>query len=73
MSTSVLSATPLPALPPKVFFKVRELASLLGVSPRFIYHLISRGDIQSKRLGDLILVPRAEVLRLAGIEKEQRD
>jgi excisionase family DNA binding protein len=72
MAISVLSTTALPALPPKVFFRVRELAALLGVSPRFIYHLISRGDIQSKRLGELILIPRVEVLRLAGLKEEEQ-
>ena len=55
-----------PALPDKHTFTVQDLASLLAVNHKTLLAEIASGAIKSLRLGRLIRIPRAEVLRLLG-------
>lgn len=46
---------------PKLFWTVRDLAELLGVSKSLIYDRIYKQEIPCKRLGARILIPAAYV------------
>lgn len=47
---------------------VRESASVLGVGRDAVYNAINRGDLRAVRLGGSLLVPRAELERILGVE-----
>jgi excisionase family DNA binding protein len=52
----------------RLFFRVTEVAEIIGVSKSKAYELVANGTIPSVRIGGLLRVP-AEVLRkLAEIE-----
>jgi excisionase family DNA binding protein len=55
-------------IPLKLFFNRREIASLTGLSLRFVDPLIADGMIRVKRVGDCVLIPRHELLRFAEVE-----
>ena len=46
----------------KFLYSRKEAAFSLGVSMRTVDYLISRGDLETKRIGKKVLIPR-EVLR----------
>ena len=50
----------------KLTYSVPEAASLLGVSARHLYDLVSAGEFRAVRLGRRILVPRAALHALVG-------
>lgn len=58
------ASDPLPA--GKLVFTVQELATLLGVNHKTVRAEIDGGRLKHVRLGRVIRIPRAEVLRLIG-------
>jgi excisionase family DNA binding protein len=66
MSEPAQPSYPFP-IPAKLLFNRREIVSLTGLSLRFVDSLIARGVIRAKRVGDRVLIPRHELLRLAEI------
>lgn len=44
---------------------VAKAASFLAISPRFVYSLAQRGDLQSVRIGGRVLIPRRAVIQFA--------
>jgi excisionase family DNA binding protein len=49
-----------------------EAAPFLGISVRTLDALIARGEIEVKRIGRRVLIPRAELERFANELKEAR-
>lgn len=47
---------------------VKESAAVLGVGRDAVYNAINRGDLRAVRLGGSLLVPRAELERILGVE-----
>jgi excisionase family DNA binding protein len=41
-----------------VVYTVAEAAKLLGFSPKFVYDLTKRGELETIRIGKRILIPR---------------
>jgi excisionase family DNA binding protein len=58
-------------IPGKLLFDRSEFASLTGLSLRTVSYLITDGTIRVKRVGSRVLIPRAELLRFAGVEKDE--
>ena len=56
-------------IPDKLLFDRREVVALTGLSLRFVDLLIADGTLPVKRVGARVLVPRAELLRFAGVEE----
>jgi len=56
-------------IPDKLLFDRREVVALTGLSLRFVDLLIADGTLLVKRVGARVLVPRAELLRFAGVEE----
>jgi len=54
-------------IPDKLCFDRRESAAYTGLSLRFIDKLIADGTLRAKRVGTRVLVPRAELLKFAGV------
>lgn len=50
-----MSATP--EAPPRVAYRVREVAEATGIPADTVYRLIKRGEIPRLPLGELVLVP----------------
>jgi excisionase family DNA binding protein len=48
---------------PKIVLSRYECAQLLGISIRLLDKCIANGDIKAIRLGDRVLIPRAELER----------
>lgn len=46
----------------KFLYSKKEAAASLGVSARTVDYLIARGELETKRIGKKVLIPR-EVLR----------
>lgn len=49
----------------KLLYTKKEAASSLGVCTRTVEHLISKGDLQTKRIGKKVLIPRAVLVKYA--------
>ena len=49
---------------------VRESAALLGVGRDAVYNAINRGELHAVRLGGTLLVPRAELERIARVAEQ---
>ncbi|MDO4182700.1 MAG: helix-turn-helix domain-containing protein [Coriobacteriia bacterium] len=45
---------------------VPDAAKLVGVSPKTLYRLIERGQLQGARIGRRVVVTKAALLRLLG-------
>ena len=58
-------------IPGKLFFDRSEFAFLTGLSLRTVSYLIADGTIRVKRVGSRVLIPRAELLRFAGVEQDK--
>ncbi len=56
-----------PPIPDKLFFDRRDVVAFTGLSLRFVDLLIADGTLRVKRVGARVLVPRAELLRFAGV------
>ena len=54
-------------IPDKLLFDRREVVALTGLSLRFVDLLIADGTLRVKRVGARVLIPRAELLRFAGV------
>jgi excisionase family DNA binding protein len=52
--------------PGRLSYRVEETAALLGVSSRFVWKLLSTGELKARRVGRVTLVPAAELARLLG-------
>ncbi|MDY6269269.1 MAG: helix-turn-helix domain-containing protein [Selenomonadaceae bacterium] len=48
----------------KKFYKVKQVASMLGVSKSLIYNLIYSEKLQCKRIGRRILIPEDALRKL---------
>jgi excisionase family DNA binding protein len=44
----------------------KQAAAALNVSQRTIHNLIARGELRARRIGRRVLIPIAELRRLAG-------
>jgi len=49
---------------------VEEAAGLLGISTWLAYELVHQGELPSLRLGRRIVVPRAALERMVGVEAD---
>jgi excisionase family DNA binding protein len=58
-------------IPGKLLFDRSEFSSLTGLSLRTVSSLIADGTIRIKRVGSRVLIPRAELLRFAGVEDHE--
>ena len=47
---------------------LRETADLLGISETTVRNLVRKKTLPSSRIGKRVLIPRSEVLKLAGVE-----
>ncbi len=61
-----MSTSALPTIENRLAFSREETADVLGISRQFVDLLIRTGRIRVSRVGARVLVPRSEVLRLAG-------
>jgi excisionase family DNA binding protein len=61
MISPITRLTPLDQLP--ALLRVGETASVLDCGKGLVYELIRRGELESIRLGRLLRVPRAAVIR----------
>lgn len=50
---------------------VEEAAEVLGISRNLAYELVQRGELPSLRLGRRVVVPRAAMERLLGVEANE--
>ncbi|OGH69636.1 MAG: hypothetical protein A2754_04250 [Candidatus Magasanikbacteria bacterium RIFCSPHIGHO2_01_FULL_47_8] len=59
----------------KQFYSVSEVAKLLKISKVAVYKRIKAGKIEADRIGQLIVIPRAEIdnLFLNGLPKEKKE
>lgn len=48
----------------RLAYSVREAAEALGVSPRTIYRLISRGDLEARKIGERTVITTAALAAL---------
>lgn len=57
----------------QTYYKVREAAYLLGVSPLTVYRWLRDGTLRGVRIGPKLLrIPRSEIERMAqGLPKQQ--
>jgi excisionase family DNA binding protein len=56
--------------PDRLALSVEEAARLLGISTWLAYELVHQGQLPSLRLGRRIVVPRAALERMVGLEKD---
>lgn len=54
----------------RLAYSVREAARALSVSPRTIYRLIDRGELDSSTVGARRVIPVAALTALLGADKE---
>jgi excisionase family DNA binding protein len=52
----------------RLVFTVGEAAELLGISRAFAYELVARGELPVVRLGRRIVVPKAALLAMVGLD-----
>ncbi len=50
-------------------YSIRDTAQKLSVSPQSVRKLIERGELQPRRVGVRVLIPRAELERFLAGEK----
>ncbi|HLN15706.1 MAG TPA: helix-turn-helix domain-containing protein [Acidimicrobiales bacterium] len=56
--------------PDRLALSVEEAAGLLGISTWLAYELVHQGELPSLRLGRRIVVPRAALERMVGLERD---
>jgi excisionase family DNA binding protein len=49
----------------RLLYGKRESALLLGISDRELDHQLALGELQFRRVGKRVLIPRSELLRFA--------
>ncbi|HLN17141.1 MAG TPA: helix-turn-helix domain-containing protein [Acidimicrobiales bacterium] len=54
----------------RLALSVEEAAGLLGISTWLAYELVHQGELPSLRLGRRIVVPRAALERMVGVEAD---
>ena len=68
-----MSSATIPNFLDKLFYSREETAQLLGISVGSVDNLIERGELSFRRVGGpvrgRVLVPRAELLKFAGIKE----
>jgi excisionase family DNA binding protein len=52
----------------RLTFSLAEAAKMIGVSERLLNYEVSRGRLRVVRVGRRVLIPRAEMLRLLGLD-----
>lgn len=52
----------------RLVFTVGEAGQLLGISRAFAYELVARGELPVIRLGRRIVVPKAALLAMVGLD-----
>lgn len=55
----------------KILLARKDAANVIGISVRGLDYLISTGKVRVRRLGKRVLVPRAELERLARKDQER--
>ena len=50
----------------RLLYPRKDAAHQLGVSTRTLDYMIARGELQTRRVGKKVLVPRASLVRFAG-------
>lgn len=50
---------------------VEEAGALLGISRAFAYEAVRRGEIPSIRIGRRVLVPKAALRRMLGVDEDE--
>lgn len=53
-------------IPARLAYSIEEVARCAGVSADLIRREIRKGEIRTVRLGDRVLVPKAELFRICG-------
>ena len=61
-----MSISVLPSIENRLAFSRGETAAILGISRSYVDLLVREGRLRVSRVGARVLVPRSEVLRLAG-------
>lgn len=49
----------------KPYVRLQDLAGLLGISPRTVYHHIEKGTLKAVKIGGLLRIPIAEARKYA--------
>lgn len=57
-------------LPPKLLYSRKDAAFALSVSLRSIDHLISKGRLKTRKLGNRVMVAHAELCRFADTDHD---
>lgn len=57
----------------KSMFAAQEVADLLCCSKAMVYKLARTGQINSTKLGTMVRIPRAELVRIGAIGEESTD
>ena len=62
-----------PDIPPaeRLTLTVDEAAETLGISRAFAYEAVRRGEIPSIRIGRRVLVPKAALRRMLGVDEDE--
>jgi excisionase family DNA binding protein len=55
----------------KLLYGKKEAAQLLSICVATLDQLIARGELKTRRLGKKVMVPRGELVRLAGRDVTQ--
>jgi excisionase family DNA binding protein len=50
----------------QLLYSKKQAAQMLSVCVRTLDYLIARGELKTRRMGKRVLVPRGELVRLAG-------
>jgi excisionase family DNA binding protein len=51
--------------PLKLLFTKEEAAHALGICSRTVHTIIGRGELQTRRIGKKVLIPRASLVKYA--------
>lgn len=55
----------------QTYYKVREAADVLGVSPETVYRWLRDGTLRGIRIGPKLLrIPRSEIERMAQVKQQ---
>lgn len=67
MQTNATNSTPVQ----RIALSVEESAAAVGLSPRFVWTLIERGELRTVRAGRRVLIPVEELTRFARISEPE--
>lgn len=54
-----------PARPARLYYRVPEVAEMLGISKSFAFKLVSQGELPSVRIGTAVRVPAEAIVAWA--------